>query len=47
MMEILDNKRDTCIFCGEDTVHKLGLITVVGGNKKQRYKCTTCGKTFY
>lgn len=47
MVEIFDNKRETCVYCGERTVQRLGWITNLGGIKKKRYKCTTCGKTFY
>ena len=36
-----------CPHCVSSNVIKFGIRTLVGGIKKQRYQCNTCGRTFY
>lgn len=35
-----------CPECGSTTVVRIGLIVTRAG-RKQRYRCNTCGRTFY
>lgn len=39
------NKSIICRYCGNKAVKFARIPTVKG--KKQRYRCTECGKTFY
>lgn len=45
-MKIEDCKPKGCKYCGSNTLHKIGTWTRVGGQKVQRYRCTTCGRSF-
>ncbi|GEM_PF-3241209 len=37
-----------CPFCKEEKrIYKNGLIPRVGGEKRQRYRCFECGRSFY
>jgi len=36
-----------CPHCGQYAVTKAGWRVLSGGRRKQRYRCTVCGRTFY
>jgi len=36
-----------CPDCGSLHVVKMGFVVVKPGERKQRYKCRDCGRTFY
>lgn len=36
-----------CPDCGSHNIVKTGFVVVKPGDKKQRYKCSDCGRTFY
>jgi transposase-like protein len=40
------NKQINCKYCGNKAT-KFSKVPTVKSGKKQRYRCTECGKTFY